>query len=161
MAIAISCEGLSGALHIRTHTRERGRASLRRLNAYEYENAIRDLLAVPWVQIKTKLPQDGEAYRYNKIGTALDVSHVQLSRYMSSADYAMREAMAAKLVQPPTTAPPASTRGRKPRSAISGRAKATPAPTASTSPSSIRTLNPMSAPAAAPSPARRTKSARR
>ena len=82
---------------------ERGRAGLRRLNAYEYENAIRDLLNVPWAQLKNKLPQDGESYRYNKIGTALDVSHVQLSRYMSSADYAMREAMAAKLVQPPST----------------------------------------------------------
>jgi len=82
---------------------ERGRAGLRRLNAYEYENAIRDLLNTPWVQIKSKLPQDGESWRYNKVGSALDVSHVQLSRYMSSVDYALREAMAAKLVQPPTT----------------------------------------------------------
>ncbi len=82
---------------------ERGRAGLRRLNAYEYENVIRDLLSVPWVQIKGKLPQDGEAYRYNKIGGALDVSHVQLSRYMSTADYAMREAIAAKVAEPPTS----------------------------------------------------------
>ena len=96
--------GLSAALTAYEHSvaAERGRAGLRRLNAYEYENAMRDLLNVPWVQIKSKLPQDGEAWRYNKIGAALDVSHVQLSRYMSSADYAMREAMAAKLVQPPT-----------------------------------------------------------
>jgi len=82
---------------------ERGRAGLRRLNAYEYENAVRDLLNVPWIEIKSKLPQDGEAWRFNKIGAALDVSHVQLSRYMSSADYALREAVAAKLVQPPAT----------------------------------------------------------
>lgn len=81
---------------------ERGRAGLRRLNAYEYENAVRDLLNVPWVQIKSKLPQDGEAWRFNKIGTALDVSHVQLARYMSSADYALRQAMAAKLVETPS-----------------------------------------------------------
>ncbi len=87
--------------HERSITAERGRAGLRRLNAYEYENAVRDLLDVPWVQIKSKLPQDGEAWRYNKVGTALDVSHVQLARYMSSADYALREAMAAKLVQQP------------------------------------------------------------
>ena len=95
-------KGVSDALtgYERTVVAERGRAQLRRLNAYEYENAIRDLLAVPWVQIKGKLPQDGEAYRFNKIGAALDVSHIQLSRYMSSADYAMREAMASKLVQP-------------------------------------------------------------
>ena len=97
--------GLSAALTAYEHTvaTERGRAGLRRLNAYEYENAIRDLLDVPWVQIKSKLPQDGEAWRFNKIGTALDVSHVQLSRYMSSADYALREAMAAQLVHPPPT----------------------------------------------------------
>src|SRR5438046_4133750 len=97
-------DGLSAALtaYERSVATERGRAGLRRLNAYEYENSIRDLLNVPWVQIKSKLPQDGEAWRYNKVGTALDVSHVQLSRYMSSADYALREAMAAKLVQPPT-----------------------------------------------------------
>ena len=97
--------GLGAALTAdeRRVTTERGRAGLRRLNAYEYENAVRDLLNVPWVQIKSKLPQDGESWRYNKIGAALDVSHVQLSRYMSSADYALREAMSAKLVQPPTT----------------------------------------------------------
>ncbi|HEY4089350.1 MAG TPA: DUF1592 domain-containing protein [Bryobacteraceae bacterium] len=98
-------KNLSGALtsYERGVVAERGRAGLRRLNAYEYENAIRDLFGVPWVQLKSKLPQDGESYRFNKIGAALDISHVQLSRYMSSADYAMREAMAAKLVQPPTT----------------------------------------------------------
>jgi hypothetical protein len=97
--------GLSAALSAYEHnvTTERGRAGLRRLNAYEYENGLRDLLNIPWVQIKSKLPQDGEAWRYNKIGTALDVSHVQLARYMSSADYALREAMAAELVRPPTT----------------------------------------------------------
>ncbi|HXS93017.1 MAG TPA: DUF1592 domain-containing protein [Candidatus Limnocylindrales bacterium] len=97
--------GLSAALtaYERGVVAERGRAGLRRLNSYEYENAVRDLLNVPWVQIKSKLPQDGEAWRFNKIGTALDVSHVQLTRYMSSADLALREAMAARLVQPPTT----------------------------------------------------------
>src|ERR1051326_4681465 len=97
--------GLSTALtaYERNLITERGRAGIRRLNAYEYENAVRDLLNVPWVQIKSKLPQDGEAWRFNKIGAALDVSHVQISRYMSSADYALREAMAAKLVQPRTT----------------------------------------------------------
>ena len=104
-SVAQFVKGLSAALtaYERGVTTERGRAGLRRLNAYEYENAVRDFLNVPWVQIKSKLPQDGESWRYNKIGAALDVSHVQLSRYMSSADYALREAMSAKLVQPPTT----------------------------------------------------------
>jgi mono/diheme cytochrome c family protein len=80
-----------------------GRAMQRRLNRYEYENALRDLLNVPWVQIRNRLPEDGEAHRYNKSGEALDVSHVQIARYMSVSDYAMRQAMSVQLERPPTT----------------------------------------------------------
>ena len=80
-----------------------GRAMQRRLNRYEYENALRDLLNVPWVEIRNRLPEDGEAYRYNKSGEALDVSHVQMARYMSVSDYAMRQAMSVQLERPPTT----------------------------------------------------------
>jgi len=80
-----------------------GRAMQRRLNRYEYENTLRDLLNVPWVQIRNRLPEDGEAYRYNKSGEALDVSHVQMARYMSVSDYAMRQAMGVQLERPPTT----------------------------------------------------------
>jgi Protein of unknown function (DUF1592)/Protein of unknown function (DUF1588)/Protein of unknown function (DUF1585)/Protein of unknown function (DUF1587)/Protein of unknown function (DUF1595)/Planctomycete cytochrome C len=77
-----------------------GRATQRRLNRYEYENALRDLLQAPWLQIKSQLPEDGEAFRYNKVSRALDVSHVHMARYMSAADYAMRQAMSAQLDRP-------------------------------------------------------------
>jgi hypothetical protein len=80
-------------------TRE-GRAIQRRLNRYEYENALRDLLHVPWAQVKDKLPHDGEASRFNKSGEALDVSFVQMERYLSAADYAMRQAMTAAFERP-------------------------------------------------------------
>jgi hypothetical protein len=80
-----------------------GRATQRRLNGYEYENALRDLLTAPWLQIRGQFPDDGEAFRYNKIGDALDVSHVHLARYMSAADYAMRQAMAVQFERPTTT----------------------------------------------------------
>ena len=80
-----------------------GRAVQRRLNRYEYENILRDLLSVPWAQVMTKLPQDGEAFRYNKSGEALDVSHIQMARYLSAADYAMRQAMTQQLIRPETT----------------------------------------------------------
>ncbi len=79
-----------------------GRALRRRLNRSEYENALRDLLQAPWLLISDQLPEDGEAFRYNKVSTALDVSYVHLTRYMAAADYAMRQAMAVKLAQPPT-----------------------------------------------------------
>jgi hypothetical protein len=79
-----------------------GRAVKRRLNRYEYENTLRDLLAVPWIQVKDRLPEDGEKFRFNKVGEALDVSHVQLARYMNTADYALRQAMSAQLEHPNT-----------------------------------------------------------
>ena len=77
-----------------------GRAIQRRLNRQEYENALRDLLGVPWAQIANRLPEDGEAYRYNKSAEALDVSYLQIARFMDSANYAMRLAMATKLERP-------------------------------------------------------------
>jgi hypothetical protein len=84
-------------------TAREGRAIQRRLNSYEYENALRDLLNVPWAQVKDKLPLDGEAYRFNKSGEALDISYVQMERYLGAADYAMRQAMAAAFERPKTT----------------------------------------------------------
>ncbi|MDB6052676.1 MAG: hypothetical protein JWN25_199 [Verrucomicrobiales bacterium] len=79
-----------------------GRAMQRRLNRYEYANVLEDLFHIPWAQLRNKLPDDGEAYRFNKSGEALDVSHVQISRYMSVSDYAMRQAMSVQLEHPPT-----------------------------------------------------------
>src|SRR5882724_11600667 len=77
-----------------------GRATRRRLNRYEYENALRDLLHAPWLQVRDSLPEDGEQERFNKIGDALDVSHVQMARYLHAADYALREVMAPQAEQP-------------------------------------------------------------
>ena len=82
-----------------------GRSTCRRMNRYEYENTLRDLLAAPWLQIRDKLPEDGEANRFNKLGEALDVSHVQMARYLAAADYALHEVMASQIAppQPKTT----------------------------------------------------------
>src|SRR5436190_787358 len=79
-----------------------GRATQRRLNRYEYENALRDLLHAPWLQVRNSLPEDGEANRFNKSGDALDVSHVQMARYLGAADYALRQAMATQAERPQT-----------------------------------------------------------
>ena len=84
----------------RAQMAKEGRATRRRLNRYEYENALRDLLHAPWLQVRDSLPEDGEADRFNKIGDALDVSHVQMARYLGAADYALRQVMATQ-VEPP------------------------------------------------------------
>ncbi len=79
-----------------------GRAVDRRLNSSEYENALRDLFHAPWLQVKGQFPEDGEAFRFNKSGEALDVSHVHLARYLTAADYAIRQVMSVQASQPPT-----------------------------------------------------------
>jgi hypothetical protein len=83
-------------------TATEGRSTLRRLNRYEYENTVRDLLETPWLQLKDGLPEDGEAYRFNKIGESLDMSQVQLARYLATAERALRQVLAAQPVQPAT-----------------------------------------------------------
>jgi hypothetical protein len=80
-----------------------GRTILRRLNRHEYENALRDLLSVPWAQVASRLPEDGEALRFNKSGEALDVSYLTMARFMESANYTMRLAMASGLERPART----------------------------------------------------------
>jgi hypothetical protein len=79
-----------------------GRSTWRRLNRYEYENSLRDLLQAPWLRVKEMLPEDGEAHRFNKVGDALDVSHVQMAQYLAAAEYALREVLASSAARPET-----------------------------------------------------------
>ncbi|MEJ7606098.1 MAG: DUF1595 domain-containing protein [Bryobacteraceae bacterium] len=59
------------------------------------ENSLRDLLAAPWLQVRSSLPEDGIVNRFNKVGQALDVSHVQMARYIETAEQALRLTLAA------------------------------------------------------------------
>ena len=77
-----------------------GRAIQRRLNRHEYEDALPDLLGYPGAQVADRLPEDGEAYHFNKSGEALNISYLQIARFMDSADYAMRLAMGMHLERP-------------------------------------------------------------
>ncbi|HVV74090.1 MAG TPA: DUF1592 domain-containing protein, partial [Verrucomicrobiae bacterium] len=95
---------LSSALLVvdRARVTKEGRATERRLNRYEYEETLRDLLSLPYLEVKSFLPEDSTAYGFNKVGDALDVSHVQMARYLSAAEFALREAMAPQATQPET-----------------------------------------------------------
>src|SRR4029079_9099962 len=80
-----------------------GRATQRRLNRFEYEDTLRDLLGLPSLEVKSFLPEDSEAHGFNKVGDALDVSHVQMARYLSAAEFALREAMSPQAKCPEAT----------------------------------------------------------
>ncbi|QDT52305.1 Planctomycete cytochrome C [Caulifigura coniformis] len=84
-------------------TKAQGRATRRRLNRQEYENTLRDLLDAPWLQIRTVLPEDAIAHGYNRIGDALDVSHVQMARYLEAADLALNAVVVSSLEKPAPT----------------------------------------------------------
>jgi hypothetical protein len=73
-------------------TKQDGRSMVRRLNRFEYENTLREILAAPWLQLADRLPEDGTAHLFNKVGNRLDVSHVQMSKYLETAEYAIRTA---------------------------------------------------------------------
>ncbi|MBI3465209.1 MAG: DUF1587 domain-containing protein, partial [Planctomycetes bacterium] len=87
----------------RTRVIAEGRATGRRMNRYEYENTLRDLLSLPYLRVKDFLPEDSLAHGGNKVGDALDVSHVQMARYLSGAEFALREAMVPQAEEPQVT----------------------------------------------------------
>ena len=55
-----------------------GRGPLRRLNRDEHEQNLRDVLQLPDLDIRDVLPEDRERHRFNKTGSMLDMSRVQL-----------------------------------------------------------------------------------
>jgi len=75
------------------------RAVLRRLNRTEYENTVRDLLAIE-VDLKDLLPLDSSAGGFDNVGEALHVSSFLMERYLEAADKALNVAIA-NLPQPP------------------------------------------------------------
>ena len=77
-----------------------GRGPLRRLNQDEYQQNLRDVLQLPFLDIRDMLPEDREAYRFNKTASALDMSRVQFAAYLDAAEAALRQAMADGLEPP-------------------------------------------------------------
>ena len=75
-----------------------GRVPLRRLNRTEYEYTMRDLLHLPQLEVRAMLPPDGKNHGFDNVSSALDLSYVQLGRYLEASGKALDEAM--KLAPP-------------------------------------------------------------
>ncbi len=74
-----------------------GRGPLRRLTRDEYENNLRDLLKLPHLDIRNRLPEDRNSNGFTKSATTLDMSRVQLAAYLDAAEAALLEAMCSEL----------------------------------------------------------------
>src|SRR5439155_12185112 len=66
-------------------------ATLRRLNRTEYQNAVRDLLALE-VDVTSLLPADDSSYGFDNV-TVGDLSPTLLDRYVSAAEKISRVAV--------------------------------------------------------------------
>ena len=80
-----------------------GRGPMRRLNRDEYEQNLRDLLKLPDLDIRDMLPEDREAYHFNKVSETLDMSRVQLAAYLDATEAALRQAMVTTPAAPAVT----------------------------------------------------------
>jgi hypothetical protein len=78
-----------------------GRSQLRRLNRVEFENSLRDLLAMPALKIKDNLPEDGSAHGFDRLAGALDMSFVHMESYIAAVDKALNDALCPFPEQPP------------------------------------------------------------
>lgn len=79
-----------------------GRTLVRRMNRVEYEHALRDLLALPLLRVKELLPEDGQQFGFDKVAGALDISHIQMTKYLQAADAALRQAVVKAASRPET-----------------------------------------------------------
>ena len=71
-----------------------GRTAVRRLTRGEYENTVRDLFDLKRIVLESTLPSDGMANGFDKSSEALDLSHVNLSKYVEAADAILDMAIA-------------------------------------------------------------------
>ncbi len=74
---------------------------LRRLTRGEYENTIRDLFDMPGIALAGNLPADGTAHGFDKHPEALNISHVNVAKYLEAADHILNYAIATR-PEPPT-----------------------------------------------------------
>jgi hypothetical protein len=71
-----------------------GRTGARRLTRVEYEYTVRDLFDLPGINLQGELPADGTAHGFDNNSDALDISHVNLAKYLEAADRALDMAIA-------------------------------------------------------------------
>lgn len=87
--------------HDRNQQRTQGRVPMRRLNRTEYEHTVRDLFALPHLQVREFLPPDGRMDGFEKTSEVLDMSPAQIRQYMEVADRILDAAIATH-DKPPT-----------------------------------------------------------
>jgi hypothetical protein len=77
-----------------------GRTTIRRMSRIEYGNTLRDLFALPTLAVKELLPEDGRKHGFDKVAGALDISYVQMQKYLEAATAALAQAVVRDMKPP-------------------------------------------------------------
>ena len=77
-----------------------GRVPLRRLSRTQYENTLRDLLALPALQVNALLPAESLASGFDDVSAGQSLSSVHLVRYQQAADAALTAAAPTRTLTP-------------------------------------------------------------
>lgn len=85
----------------RADVQKNGRGAMRRLTRSEFEDSLRDLLALPQLDIQSRLPEDRVSHGYTKVASLLDMSRIHLDAYLDAAETALLEAVAPSLQPTP------------------------------------------------------------
>ncbi|HLY11940.1 MAG TPA: DUF1592 domain-containing protein [Planctomycetota bacterium] len=97
---AVETQALLGSLKTsllaadRARIDAQGRTAVRRLTRGEYEHTVRDLFGLAGIPLESSLPSDGMANGFDKSSEALDLSHVNLAKYVEAADQILDMAIA-------------------------------------------------------------------
>jgi len=78
-----------------------GRARMRRMTAAEFENTLKDLLALDRLEVRDLLPHDGSVAGFDKVADGLDLSPVHVTAYAAAAERALDAAIATRSEAPP------------------------------------------------------------
>jgi hypothetical protein len=70
-----------------------GRAKLRRLSRTELDYTVQDVFALPGMSVKQDIPEDGISGGFDKVSEALDISAVQMARYMDMGRFVLDRAI--------------------------------------------------------------------
>ena len=89
---AVDCQG----------SRNPGRVTIRRLNRAEYNNTIRDLLAIEF-RPADNFPLDDAGYGFDNIADVLSLSPLLVEKYLDAASFVLDKAIFAQPVLPPPT----------------------------------------------------------
>lgn len=73
---------------------------VRRLNRVEYQNTLRDLLQLPRLDVMTMIPEDAVSHGYSKVPDALELSHVQIRKYLEASANALDRCLTNAKVPP-------------------------------------------------------------